>query len=124
QGWLGAPVFLAGFDKTFLGLPRLVHVLAMAYLVASIPALNGLARVAPTNALALLGKHSLAIFVFGTILAMIGQVLKATVIQGPLPDIVLLATGIALQFGLAYLIEGLKGAASAGSGPRPALQTD
>lgn len=104
EGWHGLPLFLAGFDKTFLALPRLLHVLALAYLVAVIPSLNGIARVKPNNPLAVLGRKSLPVFVFGTLLAMLAQVLKATVLHGPVADALLLTIGILLQFGFAYLL--------------------
>ena len=40
ESWLGLPVVLTGFDKTFLSLPRLLHILAVAYLIVAIPAVS------------------------------------------------------------------------------------
>ena len=71
----GLPTVLVGFDKTFLSLPRLLHILALAYLVVNIPAMSRLLRRSPNNPLVMVGRHSLNIFAAGTILAMIGQVL-------------------------------------------------
>lgn len=103
----GLPAVLTGFDKTFLSLPRLAHVLALAYLVVAIPVLSNLARTRADNPLAILGRHSLPIFIAGTVLAMIGQVMKTVSPGGTLYDTVLLSTGIALQFALAYYLDWL-----------------
>lgn len=104
---MGLPAVLTGFDKTFLSAPRLLHVLAASYLIVAIPALSNVARLAPDHPLAILGKHSLPIFVAGTILAMAAQVMKL-VNPGGLPyDTLLIATGIVVQFALAYYLEWL-----------------
>ncbi|MEQ1952766.1 OpgC family protein [Mesorhizobium yinganensis] len=101
------PLVLSGFDKTFLSLPRLLHVLALAYLIVAIPSLSNLARTSTDNPLAILGKHSLPVFIAGTLLAMAGQVLKAVYGGGVVFDTSLIAAGIALQFALAYWLEWL-----------------
>ncbi|RNL41645.1 hypothetical protein D7I41_19400 [Ochrobactrum sp. MH181795] len=104
---MGLPMVLTGFDKTFLSGPRLLHVLAIAYLIAVVPTLNNIARTAPDNPLAVLGKHSLPVFIAGTLLAMVAQVMKL-VNPGGLPyDTLLIATGIVMQFALAYYLEWL-----------------
>ncbi|MGB3387858.1 MAG: OpgC domain-containing protein [Pseudaminobacter sp.] len=116
---LGLPAVLTGFDKTFLSLPRLLHVLALAYLIVAIPALSNLARTRIDHPLAILGKHSLPIFIAGTLLAMIGQVMKTVSPGGLVYDAILLSTGIALQFGFAYYLEWLP---KIGWGGKPAAQ--
>ncbi|ELT46363.1 OpgC protein [Brucella intermedia M86] len=104
---MGMPMVITGFDKTFLSGPRLLHVLAIAYLIAVVPTLNHIARTAPDNPLAILGKHSLPVFIAGTLLAMVAQVMKL-VNPGGLPyDTLLIATGIVMQFALAYYLEWL-----------------
>lgn len=122
---MGLPMVLTGFDKTFLSGPRLLHVLAMGYLIAVVPTLSNMARTAPHNPLAILGKHSLPVFIAGTLLAMVAQVMKL-VNPGGLPyDTLLIATGIVMQFALAYYLEwlpsigwGKKGAAT----PKPVAE--
>jgi hypothetical protein len=104
---LGLPTVITGFDKTFLSLTRLLHVLSLAYLIVTIPALANLARTRPDHPLAVLGKHSLPVFIAGTILAMIGQVMKVVSPSSLLLDTVIIATGISLQFGFAYFLEWL-----------------
>lgn len=104
---LGLPAVLTGFDKTFLSVPRLLHILSLAYLFAAIPALSNLARTRPENPLAVLGKHSLPVFIAGTLLAMVGQVAKVVSPGGLLDDTILIAAGIAIQFTFAYYLEWL-----------------
>lgn len=104
---MGLPAVLTGFDKTFLSAPRLLHILAAAYLIAVIPTLSAIARTSANHPLAILGKHSLPVFIAGTLLAMVAQVLKL-VNPGGLPyDTLLLTTGIVMQFALAYYLEWL-----------------
>ncbi len=118
---LDLPPVLSGFDKTFLSLPRLLHVMALAYLIVAIPSLSNLARTSTDNPLAILGKHSLPVFIAGTLLAMVCQVLK-TVYGGSLVfDSSLIAAGIALQFALAYWLDWLPTIGWGGKRPAPSL---
>jgi hypothetical protein len=103
----GLPTVITGFDKTYLSLSRLVHVLALAYLIVAVPALSRLARTRADNPLAVLGKHSLPVFVAGTLLAMVAQTMKVVSPGGFGYDAILMGTGIALQFGFAYYLEWL-----------------
>lgn len=104
---MGLPAVLTGFDKTYLSAPRLLHVVALAYLIAVVPTLSNIARTSADNPLAILGKHSLPVFIAGTLLAMVAQVMKL-VNPGGLPyDTLLIATGIVMQFALAYYLEWL-----------------
>lgn len=102
---LGLPPVITGFDKTFLSLPRLLHVLALTYLVLNIGALSNLLRRPEDNPLVIFGRHSLNIFVAGTILAMVGQVLlyinNGDRIVGP----IFVVLGIVIQFVYAYHLE-------------------
>lgn len=116
---LGLPMVVTGFDKTFLSLTRLAHVLALAYVIVSVPAISNLARTSVDHPLALLGKHSLPVFIAGTILAMVAQVVKVMNPGGLLDDTLLIASGIMAQFALAYYLEWLP---RIGWGGRPAQQ--
>ncbi|MEN5277492.1 OpgC family protein [Brucella sp. TWI432] len=116
---MGMPAVLTGFDKTFLSAPRLLHVLAMAYLIAVVPTLNSIARTSPQNPLAILGKHSLPVFIAGTLLAMVAQVMKLVNPGGFPYDTLLIATGVVMQFALAYYLEWLP---TIGWGKKPALK--
>jgi len=103
--WFGLPEVLGGFNKTFLSLFRLLDVLALAYLVARWPAVSELARTAPDHPLAILGKHSLPVFVTGTLCAMVAQMLRHLDQPSFGFDSLLLASGIAAQLAVAYFLE-------------------
>ena len=102
---LGLPAVLTGFDKTYLSAPRLLHVLALGYLIAAVPRVAGFARLDRDHPLATMGRHSLPVFVAGTILAMAAQAWREVHATGPVADVVLVTAGIATQFALAYYIE-------------------
>ncbi|MBZ9845387.1 OpgC family protein [Mesorhizobium sp. CA5] len=105
--WFNLPVVIGGFDKTFLSLPRLLHILAVSYLIVALPTVSNLFRVRPDNPLAILGKRSLPVFIAGTLLAMAAQVLKLINPGGPAYDTLLIAAGIAMQLALALYLEWL-----------------
>lgn len=106
---MGLPAVLTGFDKTYLSLPRLAHVLAMAYLIAVLPTVSNLARLSEANPLAVMGRHALPVFVVGTILSMAAQAFRMTHQIGLVGDITIVVAGIAVQFALAYYIEWYRG---------------
>jgi len=94
----GLPAVLTGFDKTFLSTTRLLHVLAGAYLVATIPVLSNWAALPLSHPLVAVGRHSLAVFIFGTILAMVGQVMMFVTGKNPVIGTLYALAGIALHF--------------------------
>ena len=104
---MGMPSVLTGFDKTYLSAPRLLHVLAAAYLVVAIPQISALARTAPDNPLAVLGRHALPVFIAGTLLSMVAQVLRHALPETLALDTVLIAGGLAAHFALAYWLNWL-----------------
>jgi hypothetical protein len=116
----GLPTVLTGFDKTFLSASRLLHILAIAYLIVTVPWLSNMARTGLDHPLAVLGKHSLPVFIAGTLLAMVGPVMKTVSPGGMVYDVVLISTGIALQFALAYYLEWLPRIGWADKKPKPA----
>lgn len=101
----GLPAVLTGFDKTFLSATRLLHVLAGAYLMATIPALTGWAALPLSHPLVAVGRHSLAVFIFGTILAMVGQVLMFVTGKNPLLGTFYVLFGVALHFAYARYLD-------------------
>lgn len=116
--WFGLPPVLTGFDKTFLSLPRLLHILAVSYLIVAFPAISNLFRTGRDHPLAVLGKRSLPVFIAGTVLALTAQVLKQINPGGFAYDSLLISAGIAVQFALAYYLEWLSGLGwSAKGGP-------
>ncbi|RUW73390.1 MULTISPECIES: OpgC family protein [unclassified Mesorhizobium] len=115
--WLDLPVVLTGFDKTFLSLPRLLHILAVSYLIVALPAVSNLFRTSTDHPLAILGKRSLPVFIAGTVLAMVAQVLKLINPGGFAYDTLLISAGIAMQFALAFYLEWLSGIGLLGRKP-------
>ncbi|WEX77354.1 OpgC family protein [Sinorhizobium numidicum] len=104
----GLPAVLTGFDKTFLSLTRLLHVLALGYLLAIIPFVSRLTRLDSNHPLVMIGRHSLEVFIFGTILAMAGQVLLFVTGRNPLIGSLFVLVGIGLHFVYAYYLDWLK----------------
>jgi hypothetical protein len=119
---LGLPTVVTGFDKTFLSLPRLLHVLALTYLVINIPALSNMMRRPSDHPLTILGRHSLNIFVAGTILAMAGQVLLYVTNHDQFIGPMFVIAGLSAQFAYAYHLERkrLDGILGPAIGRRPA----
>ncbi|KKB85814.1 hypothetical protein VW29_05865 [Devosia limi DSM 17137] len=100
----GVPFYFTAFDKTFLTLPRLLHALALFYVLGSLTFLSTLAANAMAAPLRLLGRQGLAVFAFGTVLSMALQALKSGTTPDPLVDGVLLGSGIAAMLGLAWVL--------------------
>ena len=110
ERWLGLPAVLTGFDKTFLSLPRLLHILSVTYLIVALPAVSKVFRMGLDHPLVILGKRSLPVFVAGTAIALAAQVMKFINPGGGLPyDASLITAGVAMQFALAYYLEWLSG---------------
>lgn len=103
-GQLPVPDFLYLFHKQVLSLPRLVHALALFYVVATIriPALD---RLTPANPLARLGRHSLAVFGFGSVLAIIGQIVMREAEGNLAVAALFIIAGVAIQVALAWLLD-------------------
>lgn len=101
----GLPAVLTGFDKTFLSTTRLLHVLAGAYLVATIPVLSSWAALPLSHPLVAIGRHSLAVFIFGTILAMAGQVMMFVTGKNPVLGTLYALLGITLHVAYARYLD-------------------
>jgi len=101
---IGAPFHIHSFDKTFLALPRLLHALALFYVLASIPKMQAIAAsrwVAPLRAM---GRQGLAVFATGTALSLLFQAMKFGNPGNVVSDGFLLAFGLLLQVALAYAL--------------------
>jgi hypothetical protein len=109
----GLPAVLTGFDKTFLSASRLIHVLALGYLIATIPALSRWARLPLSHPLVAVGRHSLPVFIFGTILAMVGQVMMFVAGGNAVAGTLFVVLGIGLHFAYARYLDWLSKVARA-----------
>ena len=88
-------------QKQNLGLARLLHFLALAYLVAQTPVLGRLADTVAGREVQRLGRHSLAIFASGSLLSALGQALLRIADQP-------LGGGVAI-FGVVYTLASIVG---------------
>jgi len=106
MAWLGAqgvPFNIVSHDKTFLALPRFLHVLALVYVISCLGWVVTLAESRWVAPLRLLGRHGLLVFAWGTIIAMGFQTLMFTHEGSVWMPLVLPPLGLAIQLGLAWL---------------------
>ncbi|MEN3792729.1 OpgC domain-containing protein [Fulvimarina sp. MAC3] len=99
------PPAIASLDKTFAAVPRVLHVIALAYVFANAVSHSPFAKIDRTNIVAAMGRHSLPVFACGTILSLICQVIKFGREQEFVFDTSLLLAGLALQFALVWWLE-------------------
>ncbi|MBY3155366.1 OpgC domain-containing protein [Rhizobium laguerreae] len=92
------PEVLFGFNKMYLTLPRLLHVLALAYVIVHIGATAKAANAAWTVPLRFLGSNSLAVFATGSVLCIALQALRIAYPSNGMEDIVMLSAGLGVQF--------------------------
>ena len=105
---IGFPAYFTWFDKTVLALPRLLHALALAYVLSSIPFVRKIAESPYAAPLTLLGRNGLPVFAAGSVLDMLIQAIKAWLGTDPLSDGVLFAAGLLLLLGLAAVLDRMK----------------
>lgn len=113
--WGDHPALLVGFDKGILPLPRLMHILALAYVISQITAFRALAGSAKLAAVSLLGKQGLAVFAWGSLACISLQVLREAYVFSPALECATLAVGLAIQYGVALRLQTEKLAISARS---------
>ncbi len=107
-GWeqiLPLPDVLRSFDKTYVSLPRLLHVLALVYVFAHAPTHSALQRIGRDNPFALLGRHSLPVFAVGTVLSLLAQLLRLNREPSLAFDTGLIVLGFGVHFALALFLD-------------------
>lgn len=97
------PAVFTAFEKSFIFLPRLLHILALAYALSALPALKTIANSPKVAGLILLGQHSLPVFATSTVLAYLAQVIKAMNPPSFLLDTALIGGGLAILYAVAWL---------------------
>jgi hypothetical protein len=102
---LPLPWFLYGLDKTFLSLPRLLHVLALALVLARLPVAQAIAWVDRPGVLTLLGRHALPVFCLGSVLAVAVGLWRFVIGADAWLQAAMVLTGLALQVALAMLLD-------------------
>ncbi len=105
-GALGAPSNVVSHNKTFLALPRLLHVLALAYVVSCLPWVTRLCAHRGAAPFRLLGRQGLLVFAAGTILSMACQILMDVEPETAWLGLVLPPVAVAILFVLAALKDG------------------
>lgn len=91
--------------KTQLGLGRLVHFLALAYLIATLGATRHLRDWIGYRPLALLGRHSLWVFALVSLATAVGQVMMETLGRSAWFDVTFVAGGLSLIYGATWLLD-------------------
>ncbi|SON57203.1 OpgC protein [Hartmannibacter diazotrophicus] len=117
---LPLPLTMVGNDKSYVSFPRLAHLLALAYVIGHSPLMGWLKRwLTPQNMLVLIGRNSLPVFWTGTLLSVIGLQIRFIYngydAKTPMPeqpsifwlDLILVLTGILVQYGVAVLMDRL-----------------
>lgn len=100
------PQIMIDFGKTDLALPRLLHILALAYVVAYSPLSHWMReKLTGDNPVVLIGRHSLVIFCVGSLLAAIGQVFRYASGDSIAIDLLFIPAGIALHLAFAKVLE-------------------
>jgi hypothetical protein len=98
------PFFIGGYDKTFLALPRLLHVLALAYVLTNIDAVSRLLAHRVFEPLSLMGRNGLHVFATGSVLAIAiqvaGEYLQANTVQ----NAILVVGSLYLQYAVARYV--------------------
>lgn len=102
----GFPFYVTWFDKTFLALPRLLHALALAYVLASLPIMRSVAAHPASAPLRILGRHGLAVFATGTVLSLFLQALRIRMdVPNIAIDTVMVGGGLLLLVVLAWTLD-------------------
>ncbi|GGE38771.1 membrane protein [Agaricicola taiwanensis] len=99
------PITLFGFDKTNESLMRLLHVLALVYVFVHSPVGEWCKQIRYDHPIALVGRHSLPIFCTASLLSMASMILREEQGGSFGLDTVLISIGVAIQLGLAQVME-------------------
>jgi hypothetical protein len=95
-----------GFEKGYVAWPRLLHVLALGYVVMMSPLGRLMHLIPKTNSLTAMGRHSLPVFCAGSLLSMTGAVIRYEWGDGISHDTIIIATGLAVMAVLARVLDG------------------
>ncbi len=107
-------------EKPWVALPRLLHILSLAYVIGHSRLIMGwLGRLSPDGVLSRIGRNSLPVFWLGTALSVVGQVTMFAAKLGTVGQIVFIAFGILAQAGLAYFLDYLGKASKTKPAPKP-----
>ncbi|SEI11838.1 hypothetical protein SAMN05216228_101312 [Rhizobium tibeticum] len=106
--WGDHPAILVGFDKGILPLPRLLHVLALTYVISQFGVFRRIAADTRLGAVTLLGMQGLAVFAWGSLICIVLQVIREAYTVPLLLDASTLAAGLAAQYAVANRLQQAK----------------
>lgn len=108
-GWAsvhGVPWFLVAFDKTYVSLPRLLHIIALAYALSTLPWLRALCDRPVMAPLAVMGRQALPVFALGTLLSFAARAVKEmAIVPSAALDTVLIAGGTVAMVAFAAILD-------------------
>ena len=116
-GLAALPELFADTDKGALAFLRLVHVLALAYVIIHTRFIGWLLSTVVFWPVALVGRNGLAVFASGSVLAIFLQVLFEAWPVGDAVKVAFIVAGLAAQFLIALYFDRRKTAAKAASVP-------
>lgn len=99
----GLPLSFTTFNKTFLYLPRALHILALAYVLSALPLLKSLAGSRFAAPFTLLGRNPLPVFATSSVLAYLAQMIRATNLPSDQLDTALIGSGLVIMLLVAKL---------------------
>jgi hypothetical protein len=94
--------------KTQLGLGRLAHFLALAYMLSTLGLGAKLLATPFASSLKVMGRHGLAVFAAGSVLSAMGQILSALVDDDPMIVGAFVVAGLATLIGFAFWLDWAK----------------
>ncbi len=97
----GIPEYMTSFEKTYLPLPRLGHVLLLAYVLSYFEIVRRICASGIMAPLALLGQQGLLVFAAGSVICVGLQTIRQRTGQDLALDSAMLAAGLAVLFALA-----------------------
>jgi hypothetical protein len=100
----GVPFYVVSFDKTFVAVPRLLHALAIFYVVSAVPWFRDAVEGRWARPLVLMGRHGLPVFATGSVLSILAQAIKHGAPPSFLLDAWLIVGGLTVQVGLAFVL--------------------
>ena len=99
------PAWMDTLQKSMLPASRLLHVLALAYLLTNSKLWAWMAKISPSNLFTRLGRNSLPVFVLGSLLSMVGYITLIHTGSNVWLELALTLGGVALMTALAAAID-------------------
>jgi hypothetical protein len=120
-GQLGAPYHFVTHNKTYLALPRLLHILALIYVLSCLPVVTRLCATRLAEPFRLMGRHGLEVFAVGSVLAMAFQALMDGYGDPLILGVILPPLGLLFLYGVARVNEQRKQPAASMPQPQRAV---